>query len=292
MSDDNFEFGKMTAERVRSAELGEFLPSTDDVAVFWESLRLTAEYKEAICRRMEAAKKSPYYLRNPVSEVEVVEAFEGTEEFKSMFWDFNEDCLHLAYNPEKLPQEFRAKFEEYKQSVYASLRSIEEGKNIETMRAKDMARSEAHNKVAQVLVSSGLVSTEFLGRMTVRAFLVDSGMDYISSARQADLLRRLRDAQDTKTIARALSDGISSRRVKVFAPERAIAIREKFSSFGIVRRADYLNPKPTSSFVNLLPPQGDQENVRIPHVDMPATSSEAGGSVSRLVHSRKHYPGD
>lgn len=268
-------------ERLRSAELGQFIPSTSSVDIFLDTLRSTTEYQRIISQRYSKAEEiselSVYVAGdNLVTEREVAEAYEETEEFKALFWDFNEDCVHLAYNPASLPIEFNKAFEDYKKSVYESLRSVEEAGGVESIRAKDHNRSGHHNEAARVLVDKGLVASEFVGRIIVRAFLVDIGMDYVKSARLGDLQRRLRDAPDRRSLAKAIETDIHlNRKNKFFSLERAKEIQEEFCRRGLseaeVDRISYINEKNTTSFdlKSLFPSgfrrhDGDAENERFP----------------------------
>jgi hypothetical protein len=93
----------------------------------------------------------------------------------------------------------------------------------------DEFRSLKHDEAAAVLVESGVVPTEFLGRIVVRAYLVDIGDDRIDSARQADFFRRVRAVTGNEAAYRELLR--EHRRLTAhnrFPPEEAKRIQKKF----------------------------------------------------------------
>lgn len=215
-----------------------FLPCCDDPKIYLQTLRNTNEYRVEISTRMKetqvrwAAIASQYPGEMAPTEEDVKAVFEESPDFKSLFWDFEQDVLHLKYNPKKMSKDFNKSFANYRIRVRASLEEIGKGSNVEAMRQKDLERSSAHDKVAAVLVQEGVAETEFIARAVVRAFLIDVGEDYLQSARQADALRGLRNLSDRRAVAKFLSDipDFKAIRVSKFTPERAQIIRESFRS--------------------------------------------------------------
>lgn len=214
-----------------------FLPCCDDPKIYLQILRNTSEYKEEITKRMKETQSrlaeiaSQYPDEMAPTEEDVKAVFEESPDFKSLFWDFEQDVLHLKYNSKKMSNDFNESFAEYRIRVKASLEEIGRGNNAEAMKQKDLERSLAHNKVAAVLVQEGVSETEFVARALVRAFLIDVGEDYLQSARQADALRELRNLSDRRAVVQYLSQDRPDLRtvhVSVFSPERASVIADMF----------------------------------------------------------------
>jgi len=176
-----------------------WLPVCDDIKEYFSFLRGTSEYQKIIKQKFADQKVIPGEA--PLSKREIRNFFEQQEQFKAFFWDFDSRVIHLCYQPENYTKNFRQAFKNYQQKVLASLYSISSG-NPDLVRKRDQIRSQAHDQAAKVLVEERIVPTKFLGRILVRAFLVDQKGDVIKSARQADMLRVLRNVADNpKAIA-------------------------------------------------------------------------------------------
>ena len=237
------------------------IPVCDDPKEFLDLLRGCSRYEEILnLRYKEVEARSKEGEEMPTKE-EVQKIFEEQELFKQLFWNFYQNVLHLSYKPENYTPEFREKFEKYKESVAVSLYAAQKG-DADEIKEKDLARSRCHDEAARQLVKDGLVETEFLGRILVRAFLVDEGKDYIDSARQADRIRRMRalDTEESrKRYLQSVEDEIKKYQIS-FDSQEVSEIRDKFlrkhpHAFWVA--AGIYNQVPEVS-----PPTTDQENYR------------------------------
>lgn len=244
-----------------------FLPVCTDPREYLQILRETGEYRNTVIHRFISAKKAwqkisrgkEDYIDSP-SEEDVKVAFEDGESFKQLFWNFYEDVLHLSYEAKRYSPKLRQIFEEYRLAAKRELLTFNAGKNKEEMIKADRERSEKHDQVAEVLVQEGIAETKYIARILTRAFLVDLGEDWISSARVADQQRVLRNLNDSKSVANFLSMVELQARAERFSPERQSLIQE-----------EYLKKQPKASFVEKgrfqqmprlsIGAQGDQENL-------------------------------
>lgn len=257
-------------------EKPELLPCCDDPQEYLGFLRATSAYQGVVRERLTRAQgqfqEMPGGVRlgNPPEYNEVAQVFEEREGFKKLFWDFYESVLHLKYNQERYSFSFRKAFEKYKLAVSESLGAVRNGRDEDTIREKDRLRSVAHNDAAEMLVDNGVVSTEFLARIIIRAFLVDVGCDYISSARLADRLRILRELPDRSALLRFLmSEPSTGGDIPFFSTEQARTLQEEFLRAHPNQALIYVEGKrflrlPPDFLTNCLPPQGDQENTLVP----------------------------
>ena len=159
------------------------------------------------------------------AEDEVKSSYEETPHFKQLFWNFDQDVLHLKWVPTSYNQKVRDAFDGYITSVDA-LSAAFTKKNCTQgeIEDRDLLRSAAHTKTATVLVEKGLVPNQMVGRIVVRAFLVDLGLDCISQARRADVRREGEEVVD----------------VPRFSAERSRSIQDHcFSICPQLEQADY-----------------------------------------------------
>ena len=189
------------------SEAGEkFLPVCCEVKEYLSIFRRSGEYRQMVDSRFKSTQKKykeisnfGHYSDTPPTREEVVKAFEEGEPFKQLFWNFNEQVLHLAYDPGKHSDKFNRLFDGYRVDAAASIAAVQKGDRDDIFE-KDRIRSESHNEVARQLVEDGVVGKEKLARILVRAFLVDVGEDYIPSARLSDQIRRMRALPDREAV--------------------------------------------------------------------------------------------
>lgn len=239
-----------------------------DFGEFLDILRDTQEYKGTIDSRLETAQAR--YGKLSQHDVlltkeglpkrdEIVTAYEGTEAFKQLFWNFYEDVLHLAYNPKSHSSRFNELFEEYRVVAMVSLEAAGRGADKDVIIEKDRQRSGVHDQTAEQLVKDNKAGTKYLARMAVRAFLVDVREDYIVSARLADQLRALRALPDGESRALYFAGAKGSEEAPEFSPETQASVRARFTrshpGCRFVDKTVFKQP-PSKS----LKPQGDQEN--------------------------------
>jgi len=258
-----------------SSERKEFLPICDDARIYLEVLRGTPQYQAVIDRRVSEAMakyeevKAVWPDLDPPTREEIRASFEELEEFKQLFWDFEQDVLHLAYNREKYSAQFNKAFRDYTIKAVDSLFESEVRANdADQMREKDLVRSRFHNAAADALVEGKVVPNQYVGRIIVRAFLVDEKKDHIPSARLSDRQRVARNL-DRRTLMKYWSNSETVRRLgnTQFTPENIGAIQESFLDrysgcfVGYAKRDTYLErPFIPNSRDTGLPSQGDQEN--------------------------------
>lgn len=222
---------EMSPEREKSRK---FIPVCSNLIEYLQRLRDTEVYKNIVKKRLlDGQSKRNRNLRC----WEVAQVFEEQEDFKQLFWDF-ESILHLGYDPARFSLGFQRAFEEYKVKVITLGRVPKI--SLDDVRAADLERSEYHNKAAAVLVKDGLVCSEFLGRMVVRALLLDIGMDSISSARQGDLARQ------AKWLDRSAAEGFVKDRMK---PVLDLADTRFSSSEASMIQVSYLADHPSAVMV-------------------------------------------
>jgi len=244
-----------------------FLPVCSDPKEYLEILRGTREYGRMVQSRFEQALKAWKKISrgNKNYDVEVptldlsAEAFEETESFKQLFWNFYEKVLHLSYVEHQYPAEVCRAFEEYREAAKREILIFSAPKDKEEMIEVDRERSKKHDQVAEALVRAGIVKTYFVARVLTRAFLVDRGEDWITSARVADQQRVLRSLTDHLAISNFLTTVESQARAEDFSHESIVSIQGEF-----------VKGHPGASFVEKgrfqampklsVKPQGDQEN--------------------------------
>jgi hypothetical protein len=227
---------------LRREEEGEvYIPACDDVKKYLELLRSTLEYKKQLERIKRRA-------REPIEDREIIELFEESEAFKQLFWNFNGQVLHLSYNPDLFSNRFNKGFSDYIVGADESLFADGGGKDIDQMNEKDLERSRLHDEAARLLVAEGVVASNFIARFLLRAFLVDIGKDYISSARLSDRQRILRRVSDSKTVSNIIAEfnEITENPEIHFSKERVAILRSGFlknNQFHFVEKGKFVNPQ-------------------------------------------------
>jgi len=202
------------------------IPVCDDVEEYISLLRATPTYQRIIDGKT-LSQKVPEG-EEPYTRQEIADLFEKQEEFKSLFWDFYKGVVHLAYVPNGHSDEFNQAFIEYKDRVLESLQASR-GKDPAMATEKDRLRSAAHDKAAEILVKNGESPNELVGRILVRAFLVDEGSDVVESAQQADMNRVLRQVDnDRKAVAETMRRFRPLIGRKFFKPEEIEQIQQGF----------------------------------------------------------------
>lgn len=190
----------------RENEQGErFIPVCCDSREYLEILRGTKEYGEIIDQRFQFAirtfEKTPRFRDSlpdfpPPTREEVIEVYESDSPlFKELFWNFYQEVLHLSFAKERYSKRFNEAFSEYQSKIFSS-RSVANSGDVEDTSNKDFIVSQAHNKAAMMLVEDGVSPNEIQARMIIRAFLLDLGMDTMTSARKADFTRQFADLPD------------------------------------------------------------------------------------------------
>ncbi|MGB9911022.1 MAG: hypothetical protein ACPLKP_00205 [Microgenomates group bacterium] len=242
--------GQLLEERCRENEIGEYIPVCYDLEKYFKLLRESKTYKKILEKRKSSLREKSKEEGSLVSDEEIEAAFWQTEEFKQFFWDFNEYVIHLGYDEGLYPPEFRELLEKYIEAVHDCFNAAQSG-NPDLLKEKDLERSRLHDETARALLKSGRFPDEvcqiiekafgetnpltannikeFLARILVRAFLVDMGEDYIESARQSDLLRKLRVIENEwarRELEAEFFEMMKS--LEKFPPEEIKLIREKF----------------------------------------------------------------
>ena len=121
-----------------------------------------------------------------MSEEELKRVFEGGESASYAMIIYARDVRGLSYAPSNYTEETVGAISEYVKSVEELISGLRERWNIEFL---DSSRAACHNRAAQELVSSGIVSTTKLGRAMCRLILIDKGYDTYESAGASDIER-------------------------------------------------------------------------------------------------------
>ena len=250
-----------------SSETGRvYLPLCLDVKEYFGLLRTSSEYTQTVNEKLANAKMKREELKeragwiegeDPTRE-EIITIYEKDESFKQLFWNFNEEVLHLGYDLNKYSAKFNSLFMKYrvlaKQSVSATI-----GGGKEEIISKDRDRSIGHDEAARQLVEDSVIESEYLARIVVRSFLIDIGEDSVKSARLSDRLRTLRTLESDEARIRYYATAEEAGRVPRFSTESRFEIQNDFLQAHpeclFVKKQDFLYDTQAG-----LRPQGDQEN--------------------------------
>lgn len=215
---EDFNKENLSREAFEGLERPERIPCCDSVEDFLSFLRRSQEYRDAVAKRYAEAMKRFQKIREsgdlPPTFEEAAPVYEETSDFKQLFWNFEQDVVHLRYKPEKYNQKVREAVSSYLHAVLESQGVyLERGLNADRIASVDANRKLMHSKAGEILHDQGVVPNFFVGRIVIRAFLIDRGLDSIRSARREETEQE--------------SDGLSIKLPR-FTPERATDLLDSY----------------------------------------------------------------